>query len=66
MNHKFGENQLEELSPFFQKHNIILTALIMAVTTLLALFLHFFHLGNDSNIALMYSLAIVLTARWTN
>lgn len=66
MNHRFGENQLEELSPFFQKHNIILTALIMAVTTLLALFFHFFHLGNDSNIALMYSLAIVLTARWTN
>ena len=63
------KQKTKEIVAFFQKHSILLTILLMGIATLFGLIFHCWHTGinqNNVNTALVYILALILIARWTN
>lgn len=63
------KQKTKDITVFFRKHSILLTILLMTIATLFGLAFHYLHMGiNESNVntTLMYILALIFIARWTN
>lgn len=59
------KHKMKQITDFLKKHNIVFTALMLSAATLLAFLFQYLKVQNDTNSALLYILAVILIARWT-